>query len=73
MTITDSSIRRTLMPDYNFSCPKCGEIIIRCSIKDIAEQMVCTTCGETAKRIFSPTLSMWKTDGAFSKHNHKHT
>ena len=58
------------MPEYPFYCEKCGEIIVKCSIKEIQEKMPCVKCGTIAKREYKPIADIWKTDGAFSKTNH---
>jgi len=40
-------------------------------MKDVSEVMNCTKCGGFVKREYKPVADVWKTDGAYSKSNHK--
>jgi len=58
------------MPIYNFKCQTCGEIELNLKPSDIPLKQ-CPNCNNLKiERIFNPILSMWKTDGAYSKNNH---
>jgi len=60
-----------MMPSYPFICEQCGSVEITCSMKDVSEVMNCTKCGGFVKREYKPVADVWKTDGAYSKSNHK--
>lgn len=49
-----------------YKCPICGEFDIDRKLSE-GELENCPSCGEEVKRVWSPTISIWKTDGAFGK------
>lgn len=58
------------MPFYTYMC-------VNCQLIELEKRMTeddfknCPYCGCEIQRVFYPTQSIWKTDGAFSKTNHK--
>ena len=56
-----------LLSYYSYQCPKCNVIIIEKPFGTAKENEICPYCKSEAKRIFSATPSIWKTDGAFGK------
>lgn len=56
-----------MMPMYDYNCKKCGDIQLEAKPSEIPLKE-CKICGtKDPQRIFAPTPSIWKTDGAFGK------
>lgn len=49
-----------------YTCPNCGEFDIDRKLSE-GKLRECPHCGEKVKRVWTPTLSIWKADGAFGK------
>lgn len=52
--------------EYTYECKKCGEFTVEQSMKDEPLKK-CPKCGQDVNKVFRPTLSIWKCDGAFGK------
>lgn len=54
------------MPSYDYKCDYCKEIItVDCKVSEYEDEIACG-CGASAKRIYSPTRTIYKTSGFYT-------
>jgi putative FmdB family regulatory protein len=58
---------------YNYNCKNCGNMALELRMSEVPLKE-CPKCGsEEVVRNYGATNNIWKTDGAYSKRNHKNT